>query len=582
MKIGLVGPTSQETSLPFNAEDAINCYAILDQTGKEVASLYGTPGLTLFANIGNASMRQEFFSTNGRAFAVCGSNFEEVDAAGNGTVYGSLDQNAGIVYMEENATQLAICDTQNLYIFTYATNTFQKIVGGLEYVINGDFASSTGWTLGGGWTISLGAAQATSASSDLSTTAAFTLVAGTGYTITYTITLSAGTVTPSIGGTAGVTRTGAGTYTEVIVAGATQLIAFTGAGFTGTVDNVSANDPAFGLPSSIDTITFLDSFFIVNETNTGEFFISSPNDGTKWDALDFATAESSPDRLRRVLAAVGQLWLLGDDTAEIWTGTGAATFPFQKISGGKITMGIMAPATAIELDNTIFWVGANQQGHGIVFRATGFIPKRISTTPVEAVIGRATDPTNIRCFSYQENGHVFYWLTGGGLETSLVYDVTTDLWHKRAYSNSQGMFEQHLGVCYMRAFGKHLLGDRNTGNIYALDEQAYDDNGEPLVLERIYTHISDEDKRVRYNRLVIGVENGVGTQTGLGADPVLEMQLSKDGARTWSDWASCSMGKVGEFLKKCVFRQLGVSEIMTFKIRISDPVKRKITGSYLT
>lgn len=468
MKIGLVGATSQEASLPFNAEDAINCYAVMDKTGKEVAALYGTPGLYTFATLGNAEIRAEFLASNGRAFAICGSQFYEVDAAGNTTLRGTLLQSSGIVYVDENTVQIGLCDGVNVYMMDYATNAFAQVIGG-------------------------------------------------------------------------------------------------------------------GLPASCGSITFIDSFFIVNENGTGKFFKSAPNDGTSWNALDFATAESSPDNLKRPIQIGGNLFLMGDFTGEIWTNTGASAFPFQKVAGGKMNTGIYAPASALEVDNTLFWVGRDKFGFGIVYRANGFTPKRISTTPVERIIKAATDGTNIRSYSYEDDGHLFYVLTGGGLAVTLVYDVTTDMWHKRAYLNPiNGAFEQHLGACYMNAFGKHLVGDRNTGRIYVMDQETYDDNGDPLAMERIFTHISDEEQRIRYNNLVIGAESGVGTQTGQGYDPVIELQLSYDGARTWSDIFSEPIGKAGEYLNKCEFRQIGLAAMLTIKIRMTDPVPRRITGSYLS
>lgn len=468
MKIGLVGGTVQQFSLPFDAQRTINFYPILDETGKEVASMLGSPGLSLFGNMGTGVMRGEFASAKGgRAFAVCGSGFYEVDAAGNGTLRGSLLQSNGIVYMAENAIQLAVCDGTNLYMFTYSTNTFAKV-----------------------------------ADTDL--------------------------------------------------------------------------------PASVGSVTYLDSFFIVNQNGTGRFYISAPNDGTSWDPLDFANAESSPDGLLRPISAIGQLWLLGSLTCEIWTNTGAAAFPFKKISGGKMNMGILAPASAVELDNTLFWVGQNSDGSGMVVRANGFIPKVISTEPITLAIKKATDPTNIRGYSYQDANHVFYVLTGGGLETTLVYDVTTGIWHEKAYLNDQGALEQHLGCCYMTAFGRHLVGDRTNGNIYVMDSEIFSDNGRTLPAIRRYTHLSDESKRVRYNQLIIGVESGVGLQFGQGQNPVGELRLSKDGARTWSDIYTAEMGKVGEYKRRIAFRRLGVAETMTFEFRINDPVKRAVTGSYLT
>lgn len=109
-----------------------------------------------------------------------------------------------------------------------------------EYTTNGTFASDTGWTKGTGWTIGSGVATATGAiSTALEQTAGLSLVQGLAYEVRYTVTRSAGTVTPNVGGTAGTGRTASGTYSEIIIGGSSQTISFTTSGFTGTVDNVS-------------------------------------------------------------------------------------------------------------------------------------------------------------------------------------------------------------------------------------------------------------------------------------------------------------------------------------------------------
>lgn len=466
MKIGLVGGSYQQSSLPFDAQRSINLYPVFDKEGKEVAALYGTPGLDLFSSAGVGPIRGEYSAANGRAFAVSGGELYEISANGTSMLRGALTTFTGAVSMDENGFQLAICDGSSVYIFTFATNAFTKVT-------------------------------------DLD------------------------------------------------------------------------------LPTA-GTITFLDGYFIINKVGTGQFYISGLYDGLTWGALDFATAESSPDELLRVYNAVGQLWLLGTFTTEIWTNTGDSTFPFSRISGAKMETGILAPHTAIAIDNSLLWLGRDSIGSGIVYKADGFTPSRISTNAIELIIQSATNQSQIRAFTYQEQGHVFYFLTGGGLPTSLVYDISTGIWHERAYLNSEGFFENHLAACGMFAFGLQLVGDRNGGNIYLLSSDIYSDNGLPLVRERIYTHLSDENKRIRYNSLEIGFESGVGLQTGQGYDPKVSLQLSKDGARTWSDWYTTSIGKVGQYLTKAVFRRLGVAEIMTFKIRISDPVKVAIIGSYLS
>lgn len=583
MKIGLIGGTYQEDSLPFNSSRSVNLFPVMDQYGKEVAAMYGPPGKRLFGSLGIGPWREIFTSrAKNRCFGVSGSSLYEINSDGTGIVRGSLLQSSGIVYMSENPNQLAICDGQNLYIMTYSTNLFEQVVGGREFCANGDFASGAGWTTGAGWSIGAGVATAVTSSAALSRTAAYTLVQGRTYTATYTLTRSAGTSTLSIGGTAGVAKSASGTYTELIIAGATQELAFTGAGFSGTVDNVSVIDNSNGFIGNIGTLDFIDGFFVVSHNNTRNFYKSGPNDGLSWNALDFAGKSSSPDNLGRVKQAVGQLWLLGQYTSEVWTNTGASAFPFQRIAGAKLTEGILSPASAAELDNSIIWLGRDKDGAGIVYRAKGFTPERISTTPIELIISRAADPANIRYYSYQKEGHLFYVLTGGGLETSPTYDLTTGFWVELASTGDGGLFAPDRGICGTYAFGELIIGDKDNSNLYVLDQKTYDDNGTPIISERIFTTISDEDKQTRYNRLAIYLENGVGTETGYSADPQIELYTSTDGGRTWFGPEQASIGPLGEYRTEVVFYRLGVAKQMTFKLRISDPVKRRIIGAYLS
>lgn len=342
---------------------------------------------------------------------------------------------------------------------------------------------------------------------------------------------------------------------------------------------VEVTDP--DLPSSVGMVMYLDGYFIVVENNSGRFYLSAIGDGTDWDALDFATAESSPDQLKAVVNGNGQLWLFGDKTTEIWTNTGESTFPFRRISGGKLEVGALSAFAQVEIDNSIFWIGNDEFGKGVVYRTSGFQPQRISTPAIERAIQSASTTDGIRAFAYEQDGHFFYFITGGGLETSLVYDLTTQQWHERAYLNSAGNYEQHLAADCMFAFGKHLVGDRRNGHIYEMSLDYYDDNGDEISSRRIFTHVGDMDRRIRYNRLDIFMETGVGTQTGQGQDPKISLRLSKDGARTWSNNYTKSIGKVGKYQQKVTYRRLGISDIITFEVTITDPVKRALIGAYL-
>lgn len=122
MEAGVVGGSSQQSSLPFNAERTVNMYVVLDRQGKKPASLYARPGNAVFATLGSGPGRGGFLAANGRAFVVSGSEFYELSSSGTGTLRGSLLASAGDITIAENGFQLAICDGTDLYILTYATD----------------------------------------------------------------------------------------------------------------------------------------------------------------------------------------------------------------------------------------------------------------------------------------------------------------------------------------------------------------------------------------------------------------------------------------------------------------------------
>lgn len=463
MKIGLVGSSYQQRSLPFDAQRMVNMYAISDPQGADVASLLGTPGLSLFATAGIGAIRGSITAANGRSFVVSGSQFYEIDSSGNATLRGTILTSSGIVTLAENGFQVAVCDGDKGYIFTYLTNAFVQITS-----------------------------------------------------------------------------------------------------------------PNF--PSSA-AITFANGYFVATKNDSGQFNLSALYDGTTWGALDFASAESSPDNLSIAVPFLGQLALFGHNTLEIWRNTGDSSFPFARISGAA-PVGTIAPYSVVNLDTSIYWIGNTNEGSGIVYQAQGFSPKRISTEAIEKILQAETQPELLRAWAYQQEGHAFYVITGGNLQTSLVYDVTTQLWHERSYLNN-GVDEQHLGSCCTYAFNKQLVGSRVDGKIYAMSLDVFSDAGNPISRRRIYTHLLDELQYVRYNDLQIGVEVGVGLQSGQGSDPTLSLRISKDGAKTWSDYYTASIGAAGQTKTQVKFRRLGIQQQCTFELSITDPVKIAITGSYL-
>ena len=113
---------------------------------------------------------------------------------------------------------------------------------GAELVTNNTFGADTDWTKGTGWSIGSGVATKTAGTASLLSQAE-ALTAGVTYRLVYTITRSAGSITPQFTGgstVSGTARSNSGTYVDILtaVSGNTTLAFSAGAGFAGTVDNV--------------------------------------------------------------------------------------------------------------------------------------------------------------------------------------------------------------------------------------------------------------------------------------------------------------------------------------------------------
>lgn len=115
--------------------------------------------------------------------------------------------------------------------------TAKTIYGSQNLALNPYFISDTTWNKGSGWTITGGQAVATGAISTNLEQGGVT-DGSSDYLIIHTQTRSAGSLTPTLGTTAGTARSTSGTFAEVITAATNGQLIFDATGFTGTVDNV--------------------------------------------------------------------------------------------------------------------------------------------------------------------------------------------------------------------------------------------------------------------------------------------------------------------------------------------------------
>lgn len=328
-----------------------------------------------------------------------------------------------------------------------------------------------------------------------------------------------------------------------------------------------------------DFVGFVAGRFVWNKKDTGQFQYTEPY-SIALDALNFYTAESSPDNITALAVNHSEVWLFGPNSVETWVLTQDNSDPFGRIQGAQMETGIDAAGALAKMDNTLFWLGGDDRGRGIVLKAVGYSKaQRVSNHAIEFAIASYGDVSDATSWTYQQEGHTFYVLSFPSANKTWCLDAATGMWHQRAWRSSDGSLHRVRGATQMEFDGDTIVGDWENGNLYRLGLDTYTDNGAAIARVRAAPHLADDLKQQLFHSMQIDMETGVGLSSGQGSDPQAMLQWSDDGGHTWSNEYWVSIGRMGEYRRRARWRRLGRSRDRVFRVTITDPIKVAIIGA---
>jgi len=195
---------------------------------------------------------------------------------------------------------------------------------------------------------------------------------------------------------------------------------------TGTGDRVMTSEYATGsFPVATDCI-FFDGYFVVTVLNSGKIQISGLYNGTSWDPLDFATAESSPDNLVGIGSTRQNIWLFGEHSIEIYYNSGNADFPFERVPGAIIDIGCESLTSVAQIEGILYWLTDKKT----VVRANGYGFLPVSTPAINYQIAQHTTTNDAIGYTYTLEGRTFYVINFPSEDKTWVYNVKTGQWHE--------------------------------------------------------------------------------------------------------------------------------------------------------
>ena len=364
-----------------------------------------------------------------------------------------------------------------------------------------------------------------------------------------------------------------------------------------------------------------------------------------FDPLTVAPADGSPDGVVAINVDHRQMWVFGTDSVEVWYNAGLTGFPLTPVQGAFNEIGCVAAFSIAKLDNALFWLGTDARGQGIVYKNNGYSGVRVSTHAIEYAIAQYGNISDAVAYTYQQEGHAFYVLNFPSASKTWVYDVSVQAWHERASGNENQY--RHRSNCQCNFGGTIIVGDFENGNIYAFDLDVYADNGQIQRWLRSWRALptgQNNLKRTAHHSLQLDAETGVGlngidpfaplsnllaegfpflatelddditTEAGIGllavtpittSDDLLTesgedilvsvatvqgvipqamLRWSDDGGHTWSNEHWRSMGAIGQYGYRTIWRRLGMTEKLrdrVYEVSGTDPVKIAIMGAEL-
>lgn len=347
-----------------------------------------------------------------------------------------------------------------------------------------------------------------------------------------------------------------------------------------TLTLTKITDPDF---RTSDTVVFKDGFFVFSASDGNSFFHSEINDPFSYNALDFGSAEVSDDRIVSLHVNHNELYTLGTETIEVFQNVGGTGFVFQRIPGANITRGSSSIYTTVDFDGSFVFVGGGVNEQPAIWRVVGSsAAQKISTDAIDHAIQKFTKEEIEEAFSttYSESGQLFAIFTFNSDRIpgkTFVYNGTAS-----ALAGAQVWFELQSGVtdaswranAIVKAYGKILCGDALSGLIGELDKNTFDEYGNVIFQQMATPPFSQAGTPVFAGEFEATFEAGVGLTTGQGSDPVVRMDFSDDGGRTFSKEFSRSIGKIGEYGHVALWRRQGrFPDQRIIRLTKTDPVK---------
>ena len=326
-------------------------------------------------------------------------------------------------------------------------------------------------------------------------------------------------------------------------------------------------------------VTFLNNQMIY--TNPPLFVVADPGIPNVASGLNAASAESQPDDLLRAYAYQQSAYMVGDRSCEPWWNTGTGNPPLERIDGQIFEVGCSAIHSIAHTDEYLYWLGDDHA----VYQATGGSKRRVSSSAISHAIQGYSDVSDAYGYTFTFEGLNFYLLTFPSANaTWCLSEALGDKGWFQVSSGTEG--GKYQGSSLVNVYGKNMVADATNGNLYELDLDTFDNDGEVIQRRRVTSSVNGKllgqpGKRVQMSRLEILMEAGTGLITGQGENPKIMVDISYDGGRSYVSKGFVKTGRLGSSTLRVELFCLDSFYDAIFRLTTSDAVSYELYSAVI-
>lgn len=282
---------------------------------------------------------------------------------------------------------------------------------------------------------------------------------------------------------------------------------------------------------------FLDGTMYVM-TNPNRICGSAVNDLSTWNTLNNINAQMQPEAGVALFKQLSYVVALKKASTEGFYDNGNPTgSPLNRSEGTFLPFGCKNANTLQVIEDAALWVTS---GSGVsVMLLENMRPKIVSTPPVERLLHQLNF-TNCFSWSLRISGHRFYVLTEKDNNITIVYDLTTDEWFQwttptNNYLPFTGSTNNALDQCIVQ---------HEDGSLWQVESTIFTDN---LVSFPFECYTPSWDGGIQFPKTL----NRMDIVADQASSGVLQVRVSDDDYKTWSNFRSIDLSKDKKALHDC-------------------------------